>query len=148
LLTSIMNVVHRRNMLLFHALFVPSPLSFPLLSTLFDSAKNKTVLNKRWFLSLMDIGEIERILAEHKKELYEKYTIKRIGVFGSFVRGENKKESDIDILVEFEEVPGLLRFIEIEEYLSRILGRKVDLVRKPAIRKELKDRILNEVVYV
>ena len=97
---------------------------------------------------MMDIGEIERILAEHKKELYEKYTIKRIGVFGSFVRGENKRESDIDILVEFEEVPGLLKFIEIEEYLSRILGRKVDLVRKPAIRKELKDRILNEVVYV
>ncbi len=93
----------------------------------------------------MKLEEIQKILARHKKELYEKYKIKEIGVFGSFVRGE---ESDIDILVEFEEVPGLIKFIEIEEYLSKLLGRKVDLVRKPAIRKELSHRILKEVVYV
>ena len=97
---------------------------------------------------MMNLDEIEKILAEHKKELYKKYKIKEIGIFGSFVRGENKKESDIDIVVEFEEVPGLIKFIEIEEYLSKLLGRKVDLVRKPAIRKELKDKILKEVVYV
>lgn len=96
----------------------------------------------------MNLKEIQKILAEHKKELYEKYKIKEIGIFGSFVRGEEDKESDIDILVEFEEVPGLIKFIEIEEYLSRLLGRKVDLIRKPAIRKELKDKILKEVVYV
>lgn len=97
---------------------------------------------------MMNLKEIERILAEHKEELYRKYKIKEIGIFGSFVRGEGKKESDVDILVEFEEVPGLIKFIEIEEYLSKLLGRKVDLVRKPAIRKELKDQILKEVVYI
>jgi len=97
---------------------------------------------------MMDIKEIEEIISKHKKELYEKYKIKEIGIFGSFVRGENKKESDVDIVVEFEEVPGLIKFIEIEEYLSKLLGRKVDLVRKPAIREELKDKILEEVVYV
>ena len=96
----------------------------------------------------MNLEEIERILAEHKKELYQKYKIKKIGIFGSFARGEQSKESDVDIIVEFEEVPGLIKFIEIEEYLSKLLGRKVDLVRKPAIRKELKDKILKEVVYV
>ncbi len=96
----------------------------------------------------MKLEEIQKILARHKKELYEKYKIKEIGVFGSFVRGEEREESDIDILVEFEEVPGLIKFIEIEEYLSKLLGRKVDLVRKPAIRKELSHRILKEVVYV
>jgi len=97
---------------------------------------------------MMNLEEIERILAEHKKELYQKYKIKEIGIFGSFARGEQSKESDVDIVVEFEEVPGLIKFIEIEEYLSKLLGRKVDLVRKPAIRKELKDKILKEVVYV
>ena len=97
---------------------------------------------------MMNLEEIQKILSEHKKELYEKYKIKEIGIFGSFVRGEEGKESDVDIVVEFEEVPGLIKFIEIEEYLSKLLGRKVDLVRKPAIREELKDKILKEVVYV
>ncbi|MCD6512088.1 MAG: nucleotidyltransferase family protein [Thermoplasmata archaeon] len=97
---------------------------------------------------MMNLEEIERILAEHKEELYQKYKIKEIGIFGSFVRGEESKESDVDIVVEFEEVPGLIKFIEIEEYLSKLLGRKVDLVRKPSIREELKDKIMKEVVYV
>ena len=96
----------------------------------------------------MKLEEIEKMLAEHKDELYKKYKIKEIGIFGSFVRGESKKESDVDIIVEFEEVPGLIKFIEIEEYLSKLLGRKVDLVRKPAIRKELKNKILKEAVYI
>jgi len=54
----------------------------------------------------------------------------------------------VDILVEFEEVPGLLKFIDLEDYLSGLLGVKVDLVRKNSIRKELRDTILNEVVMV
>jgi len=55
----------------------------------------------------MKLEEIQKILAKHKRELYEKYKIKEIGIFGSFARGEEKEGSDIDILVEFEEVPGL-----------------------------------------
>ena len=95
-----------------------------------------------------DLEKIKKILQDHKKELYEKYKIKKIGIFGSCVRGENNRKSDIDILVEFEEVPGLIKFIEIEDYLSKLLGRKVDLVRKKAIRKELKKEILKQVAYV
>ena len=95
-----------------------------------------------------DLEKIKKILQDHKEELYEKYKIKKIGIFGSFVRGENNRKSDIDILVEFEEVPGLIKFIEIEDYLSKLLGRKVDLVRKKAIRKELKRDILKQVAYV
>ena len=60
---------------------------------------------------VMNLEEIEKILAEHKEELYQKYKIKEIGIFGSFVRGEESKESDVDIVVEFEEVPGLIKFI-------------------------------------
>ena len=69
-------------------------------------------------------------------------------MFGSIIRGEQKKRSDIDILVEFEEVPDLLKFINMERYLTRLLKKKVDLVEKTAIRSELKEIILNEVIYI
>ena len=84
--------------------------------------------------------KIQEILKEHKKDLAEKYKVKEIGLFGSYVRAEQGKRSDVDILVEFEEVPDLFKFIELERHLEGILGLKVDLVRKEAIRKELKDR--------
>jgi len=91
---------------------------------------------------------VEEVLKQHKEELVEKYKVKEIGVFGSYVRGERKKSSDVDILVEFEIVPDLLKFIELERYLKKLLGMKVDLVRKKALRVELKDIILKEVIYI
>ncbi|MFQ6052425.1 MAG: nucleotidyltransferase family protein [Candidatus Hydrothermarchaeota archaeon] len=94
------------------------------------------------------IEEIKEVLARHKEELREKYKVKEIGIFGSYIRGEYKKKSDLDILVEFEEVPGLFKFIELEDYLSKILRIKVDLVRKKALREELKDGILREAIYI
>jgi len=58
------------------------------------------------------------------------YKIRSLGLFGSYVRGEQKKNSDVDILVEFCETPGLFTFIRLEEELSRIIGCKADLVMK------------------
>jgi predicted nucleotidyltransferase len=95
---------------------------------------------------MKSLEEIKTILQQHKGELRAKYKVIEIGVFGSYVRGQQKKRSDIDILVEFEVVPGLLKFIELEDYLSQLLGMKVDLVRKSSIREELRDTILQEVV--
>ena len=92
--------------------------------------------------------KIEEVLKQHKKDLAERYKVKEIGLFGSYVRGEQRRGSDVDILVEFEEVPDLLKFIELERYLERLLKKKVDLVEKTALRPQLKDIILNEVVYV
>jgi predicted nucleotidyltransferase len=92
--------------------------------------------------------KIEEIIKQHKKDLAEKYKVKEIGIFGSYIRGEQGKRSDVDILVEFEEVPDLFKFIELERHLEGILGLKVDLVRKEALRKELKERILSEVVSI
>ena len=92
--------------------------------------------------------DIKEILEGRKEELYKKYSVVEIGIFGSFVRGEQKKKSDIDILVEFEKIPDLLQFINLERYLSKLLKKKVDLVRKEAIRPELKSLILSEVVYI
>ena len=92
--------------------------------------------------------EIRERLGEAKAYLGEKYSLSKIGVFGSYARGEEKPGSDIDILVEFRTTPDLFAFFEIEEYLERILERKIDLVREKAIRKQLKDEIMKEVVFL
>jgi len=94
------------------------------------------------------LDEITEILKEHKKEICERYKVKEIGVFGSFARGEQRKSSDVDILVEFEETPDVFQLIDLEDYLKELLNTKVDLVRKRAIRPELKDVILKEVVNI
>ena len=92
--------------------------------------------------------DIEEILKRHKTELVKKYGVREIGVFGSCVRGEQSKRSDVDILVEFEEVPDLLTFIEMERYLENLLKKKVDLVEKTSLKPQLKNYILNEVIFV
>ena len=92
--------------------------------------------------------EVREVIEKNKPKLAASYGIRSIGVFGSLARGEQGSRSDVDILVEFDEVPGLLQFIRIEEHLRRLLGRKVDLVRKEGLRPELKDHILREVVYL
>jgi predicted nucleotidyltransferase len=97
---------------------------------------------------MKDIETLKAILEAHKEELKERYHVKELGIFGSYVRGEAGEGSDIDILVEFEVVPGLLKFIELEEHLSELLGVKVDLVRKKSVREELKESILGEVVMI
>jgi len=71
-----------------------------------------------------------------------------MGVFGSFARGDQRKNSDIDILVEFSKPIGFFEFLEVEEYLSKILGKKVDLVTNNALKPAIRQDILNDVVYV
>jgi len=94
--------------------------------------------------------KIKRILKEHDSELREKYGIKEIGVFGSYMRGEQKKGSDIDILVEFypDAEMDLITFVELEEHLSDLLGVEVDLVMKSALKPRIGKHILKEVVYI
>ena len=100
--------------------------------------------------NMKTIDEIKGILEEHKEEVSQKYKVREIGIFGSFVRGEQKKRSDIDILVAFadKDIPGLLKLSEMERYLQRLLKKKVELVIKSGIRSELKKGILKEVVYI
>lgn len=100
--------------------------------------------------AVKDIEEATEILREHKAEVVQKYRVRKIGIFGSFARGEQKRQSDIDILVEFkeEDIPGLIKLSEMERYLQRILKKKVDVVIKSGIRPELKKGILKEVVYI
>ncbi|MFC1484897.1 nucleotidyltransferase family protein [bacterium] len=91
--------------------------------------------------------EIIQILQENKKTL-AKYKVKKLGIFGSYVKGEQKEESDIDILVEFEpDGKDLFNYLRLQDYLETILNKKVDLIIKEAIKTQLKDVILNEVKY-
>ena len=94
------------------------------------------------------LDEIKEIIEKHKEELKEKYGVKEIGIFGSFVRGEAKEDSDVDILVEFEKPIGFFKFLELEEYLSNLIGKKVDLVSKKALKPHIGKYILEEVVTV
>ena len=80
--------------------------------------------------------------------LKKNYGVKRIGVFGSFVNGKPNKKSDIDILVEFKQPVSFFEFLDLEDYLSKALKRKVDLVTKKALKKAIKKEVLKEVVYV
>ena len=97
---------------------------------------------------MKDLKQIQLILSKHKEELRRKYNVKEIGVFGSYARGEQKKSSDIDILVEFEESIGFFKFLEMEEHISKILSVKVDLVTKNALKPRIGQHILKEVVAV
>ena len=94
---------------------------------------------------LKDADYFINILRQHLPEIREKYSVSYLGVFGSYVRGEQTTDSDLDLLVEFYEKPGLFEYIELEDHLSDLLGVKVDLVMKSALKPNIGKRILNEV---
>ncbi len=99
-------------------------------------------------VSMAKLDKIKKIINEHRQELKEKYKITEIGIFGSYVRGEQKRRSDIDMLVEFGEPVSLLDLVGAENYLKKILKMKVDLVPKEDVRPELKEIILKETVLI
>jgi len=92
--------------------------------------------------------EIRRTLEAHKGELRQGYSVKEIGIFGSYLRGEQKETSDVDILVEFERPIGLIEFVRLKNHMSDLLGANVDLVMKKALKPRIGQRILSEVLYV
>ena len=98
---------------------------------------------------MKDIKEIKAILGTHKGILKERFKIKEIGVFGSFVRGEETLKSDVDILVDFEkEGKTFDNYMDLKYFLEDLLGLKVNLVMKGALKDDLKNIILSEVIYV
>ena len=94
------------------------------------------------------LDDVIKTLNIYKSEVFKNYDIKQLGVFGSLVRGENSVNSDIDMIVEYTITPDLLKYIELENHLEKILNTKVDLVIKNSIRPELKSDILREVIYL
>ncbi|MGC8815257.1 MAG: nucleotidyltransferase family protein [bacterium] len=97
---------------------------------------------------IRDLKEIKEKLKELKPLLKEKYKIKEIGIFGSYLKGNQTKKSDLDILIDFYEIPDLWTFIEIQEFLSKKLKIKVDLVMKSALKPYIGKVILQEVEFL
>ncbi|TAL57907.1 MAG: DNA polymerase beta [Bacteroidetes bacterium] len=94
------------------------------------------------------MDQIEDILKSSKLSLFQKYHLKEIGVFGSYLRNEQKNESDLDVLVEYEQTPDFFSFVHLENELSDLIGIKVDLVMKSALKPFIGKRILEEVRYL
>lgn len=90
--------------------------------------------------------EIEETLKRIKPVLREKFKVKEIGIFGSYVRGEESEASDVDVLVDFFEPIGW-EYVDFKEFLEEVLGIEVDLVTVKALKPQLKEKILKEVVY-
>jgi predicted nucleotidyltransferase len=92
--------------------------------------------------------DIKKIIQQNKEILKKKYGVKEIGIFGSYMRGEQGEFSDVDILIELEKPIGFVKFIKLENNLSELLGIKVELVTKKALKPYIGKRILQEVQYV
>ncbi len=91
--------------------------------------------------------EILEKLKKIKKKLKSDYMVELIGLFGSYVSNNQTAASDIDFLVEFDKEADLIHFIALSRYLEEIFNAKVDIVSKPSLKEELKQNILNEVIY-
>jgi uncharacterized protein len=94
------------------------------------------------------IEAIKKKLSEHKSEVEKNFNVSELGVFGSYVRNEQNLKSDVDILVDFKEPIGLFKFMDLEEYLQKILKKKIDLVSKRALKPRIGARILKEVIFI
>lgn len=95
-----------------------------------------------------DLEKILLNLREFIPFLSTNYHVSSLEVFGSYVRGEQKDQSDLDLLVSFSETPSLLKFIALKNYLSEQLQIKVDLVMKDSLKPRLRENIINESISV
>lgn len=92
--------------------------------------------------------QILKVLRQAKPELSASFKVHEIGVFGSVIRGEQREESDIDILVDLDKDADLLDLIGLSQFLEERLHHKVDVVPKAALREEIRERVLKEVRYL
>ena len=96
----------------------------------------------------MKRDDIIRILQQEIKGLVDRYSISALSVFGSVARDEAREDSDIDILVEFSQPVGLFAFIDLQQNLEALLGRKVDLGTLRSLKPRIKEQVLEEAIRV
>ena len=96
---------------------------------------------------MVDKSHISSILSANKEKLISKYHLKSIGIFGSFTREDFTEDSDIDILIDYEQPLGI-EFIDLADELERILKRKVDLVSQNGVKPKYLKEIQKDLVYV
>jgi uncharacterized protein len=91
--------------------------------------------------------EILTVLSKELPQLKQRFNVKKIGLFGSYARGEQKAGSDIDLLADFDPAIDYFTLSELEEHLSNILGAKVEIVTPGALKKIIKPYIMQDLVY-
>lgn len=96
----------------------------------------------------MEKEQTIKLLAEHLEEIRQRFGVESLALFGSVARGEERPDSDLDVLVTFREAPGLFGFLELKDYLEQLTSSPVDLVTKKALKKQLKEKILREAIGV
>jgi predicted nucleotidyltransferase len=94
------------------------------------------------------LQELSTVLRQHLPQLREQYKLKSLAVFGSYVRAEQRRRSDLDVLVDFEEAPTLLQLSALQRQLSDLVGVKVDLALKRTLKPAIGEVILSEAIYV
>lgn len=97
---------------------------------------------------MKNIEAIRSAIRAYQSLLAERFGVKVVGIFGSYVRGEASPSSDLDLLVEVLRPISLLELVGAELYLSEELGIKVDLVPMRSLREELRETILSEVAQI
>lgn len=93
------------------------------------------------------LEEIIEIINQHRKELENKFKVKTIALFGSYVRGDQTPQSDVDIMVEFKEPVGFL-FVHLADFLEEILETDVDLLTPDAIKPNRRKYVMEDLIYV
>jgi len=92
------------------------------------------------------LAQIKETLIRHKAELSQKYHVQEIGIFGSYVKNTQTDQSDLDILVDFYDIPNLFELVGLRDELSDLLDLKVDVVMKSTLKPRIGQRILQEVI--
>jgi predicted nucleotidyltransferase len=96
----------------------------------------------------LSLDSIQQRLRQRQDLFRQQYRITEMGVFGSYARGEQTTASDVDVLVDYEQAPTLAQLVELRDYLSDLMGKKVDVVTKRGLKPRLRERVLAEIVYL
>jgi len=99
-------------------------------------------------IKVTSLEEIKEVIERHRPELKSQFHLDKIGVFGSYARGDQKKRSDIDFLVTFDKDISLMELGGLYSFLQDTMGRRVDVVHKDDIRPEFRDSIIRDVLYI
>jgi predicted nucleotidyltransferase len=97
-------------------------------------------------MSTKNYTDYANLIKKHLPELSKQFSVKSLGIFGSYVHGQQREDSDLDVLVTFDEVPSLFKFIDLEDRLGELTGVQIDLVMEDSLRPNIGRRVLQEVV--
>jgi predicted nucleotidyltransferase len=99
-------------------------------------------------IKVTSLEEIREIIEQHKHELKRQFHVEKIGVFGSYARGDQKKRSDIDFLVTFDKAINYLELAGLKIYIEELTGLKSDVVPSHNLRPEFRENVYKEVIYI